>query len=111
MKIEINLAETSDHISTFFIKSDFESGTISVEKIKDGEWWVSRAKVTPEKLTGQGYGTRMMDEIKKAAVRQGCKKMVVCPGGYKNDKKRQINFYVKNGFVEIKKGVLVWENK
>jgi GNAT superfamily N-acetyltransferase len=65
-------------------------------------WWVNRVLVQPPQCRSAGIGSELIRQISIAAHDLGCKHLVVCPGGYSQtprDKKRQIAFYERNGFV------------
>jgi ribosomal protein S18 acetylase RimI-like enzyme len=107
----LNIIETdTDVIVCFHGTSLFVKGEISANIINpSGDWWIARAIIKPESLRDQGLGSEMLKKLKEAAVRQGCKRLIVCPEGYEGKTRRQFNFYKKNGFVKIKKeNMLEW---
>lgn len=75
-----------------------QRGTASVDKLPDGRWWVSRVLVQPSTMTGNGIGGKLLELVKSEVKKQGGGIMVVCPGGYAGDQKKQRNFYRKHGF-------------
>ena len=73
-------------------------------------WYVSRV-IVKEDQRGKGIGSKLLnmliDEIKS---RPGTGPIIVTPGGYNADAKKQMNFYKKNGFVKVKDntGMLIY---
>ncbi len=76
-----------------------QRGTASSNKLPDGSWWVSRVLVQPSTMTGKGIGGKLLDLVIEEIKKQGGGTVVVCPGGYENNYKKQSNFYRKHGFV------------
>lgn len=82
-------------------KTELISGEVSAS-FDDENWVINRAIVKPESLRGKGIGSLMLNKLKDVLVKQGCKKLIVYPGGYSGEKRKQFNFYKKNGFVKVK---------
>lgn len=60
-------------------------------------WYISRVFVK-EHLRGKSIGSQVLQTLLSEIKKQNTKKVIVSPGGYDNDKDRQFNFYLKNGF-------------
>lgn len=75
-----------------------QRGTASANRLPDGSWWVSRVLVQPNTMTGRGIGGKLLELVKEEIKKQGGGTVVVCPGGYENDHKKQSNFYRRHGF-------------
>ena len=90
------------------------SAVVSIDNTNDGKgtWWVSRALVNVVNERGKGIGSILLKRAVKEVLRwQPKAKIIVEPGGsYGSNEKRQINFYKKNGFVDVpgQKGVLIY---
>ena len=109
--IKLRIIETTENVDiAFMIPQTYKMGNISAHLIDNDEWWIARAIIKPESLRGQGLGTKMLEKLKAAVIRQGCKKLIVTPGGYEGKKKKQFNFYLKNGFTNQGKDTLVWRH-
>jgi ribosomal protein S18 acetylase RimI-like enzyme len=80
-------------------KTELICGEVSAS-FDDENWYINRAIVKPESLRGHGIGSLMLTKLKDALIEQGCKKLIVYPGGYAGEKRKQIKFYKKNGFVK-----------
>jgi hypothetical protein len=75
-----------------------------------GRWWLARVNINNPAAHGLGVGTKMLTLMKEALVtRPGFKEILVAPGGYGSDEKRQWDFYVKNGFKPFEKDGLLWK--
>lgn len=61
------------------------------------EWYLNRVFI-PEKYRGQGIGTILVAKLLEETTRQGCKKLVLTPGGYDTPYEVQRDFYLKCGF-------------
>jgi GNAT superfamily N-acetyltransferase len=73
----------------------------------DGRWWLARVVVKDGK--GKGVGTEMLRLLKEELVKnENFTDLLVAPGGYGSDPKRQRDFYLKNGFVPESGGGLLW---
>ena len=77
-----------------------EVGTASADRMPDSSWWLSRALVQPEEKRGQGIGSVLVMRLQHEVQAQGGTRLVVCPGGYGMDQKRQCAFYIRCGFRE-----------
>jgi hypothetical protein len=60
-------------------------------------WLISRVLV-PEEMRGKGLGGHMLELLKWHVRLQGVYPLVVAPGGYGSDEKRQRRFYSERGF-------------
>jgi len=97
------------------IAGTMQGSVVSIDNVGNGEWWVSRSLVSDEKERGKGIGSTLL----KRAVQEVLKyephaKIIVEPGGtYGSDEERQLNFYRKNGFIDVpnKKGMLMYNNQ
>lgn len=73
-----------------------------------GRWWLARVSINREQFRSAGIGTELVRRIQSAlAERTDFKELLVAPGGYGSDEKKQWNFYVKNGFVPFE-DALIW---
>ena len=73
------------------------------------EWWVARVLVQKEENRGKGYGSVVLRAALDAVTAMGAKRVIVAPGGYNKEKKKQFDFYMKNGFVMVdKQGLFEW---
>jgi hypothetical protein len=82
-----------------------------------GRWWLARVNVKGDNHKGKGIGTKMVELMKEGLVKRSAappfgtpafKEILVAPGGYGSDEKKQWNFYVKNGFVQNTESSLLW---
>jgi len=85
------------------------------ESFPPGRWWLARINVlenrAPGVARGQGIGSEMMRRLQENLVTQpGFIELLVAPGGYGADEKKQWNFYLKCGFVPFGDGALVWRS-
>lgn len=77
--------------------------------VEEGEWWVARVLVRDEQNRSKGYGSIVLQAALEAVADRGAHRVIVIPGGYSNKKKKQFNFYKKNGFVMVdKEGLFEW---
>lgn len=78
-----------------------------------GHWYTNRVLVTRKEERGKGLGSYLLTLLKATLQQQeGFVALMVEPGGYGTDPKKQINFYRKNGFIRKPKlglNVYVWE--
>jgi GNAT superfamily N-acetyltransferase len=67
------------------------------------EWWVARVLVSNADDRGKGLGSLVLQAALKAIMvsTNGMARVVVVPGGYDNNHKRQRKFYEKNGFRRV----------
>lgn len=77
------------------------SGEVSATQATGvGEWYLNRAIVGPDAARGQGLGSILLQTLLKyLSEKPDFKSIIVEPGGYHNDLKRQVRFYTNNGFV------------
>ena len=80
-------------------------GVAEASQVDDGEWFLNRVFI-PEKLRGQGIGTALVAKLLEETTRQGCKKLVLTPGGYDTPYEQQEAFYLKCGFRLIQPGLM-----
>lgn len=82
-----------------------------------GRWWLARVNVKGDSHKGKGIGTKMIELMKEELVKRSAappsgtppfKELLVAPGGYGSDEKKQWNFYVKNGFIPDSESSLLW---
>ena len=87
-----------------------QGSVVSIDNVGNGMWWVSRALVNEER--GKGLGSILLKRAVQEVLKWEPKaKIIAEPGGsYGSDEKRQLNFYRKNGFVDVpkKKGVVMY---
>jgi len=100
MKLIVNAAP--DSVSVYWQHpKGFAKGRGSVEanSLFGTIWWIARAVIVPTEQRGKGIGSAMLKALFKAVTKQGtCTRLIVCPGGYNGNKKKQFHFYEKNGF-------------
>jgi len=115
---KMHVIETPENVDVYFhttnefdqILLDRPRGTASANPMeKNGEWWISRMLITPESARSKGLGTKMLKKLKQGVFNQGCRFLIVTPGGYDSKKRKQMNFYLKNGFTKRNDGTLVWD--
>ena len=78
----------------------FKSSTCSATPMSwegEGIWYLNRIVVHRE-YRRQGLGTQLLDNLKSALRRRGCRKLIVTPGGYDVPLEDQIKFYEACGF-------------
>jgi len=73
-------------------------------------WWISRIKLFPNVPTGNGIGSMLLEKLKNEMRKRDCC-LIVCPGGYAENRDEQFNFYIKNGFeyIDNDKYALEWD--
>jgi len=104
-----------DSITIFwrFNEVGFRSGSLDCIRRFDstkGEWYISRAFIKRTEDRGKGIGSEMMCMLKEHVANQGGEFITVHPGGYEENKRKQFNFYRKNGFVNGRdKGELLYQ--
>lgn len=72
-------------------------GVAEASRIEKDEWYLNRVFV-PYKYRGQGIGTILVRKLLEETTRQGCKKLILTPGGYDIPYEQQRDFYLKCGF-------------
>lgn len=102
---EPHITSTPNNIDITFIDEGFPRCTASANThfSEDHEncWWVSRVLVSRDEDRGKGYGGRALDILLREIEKQGGKAVIVTPGGYGADPKKQIRFYEAHGFVKV----------
>jgi len=86
--------------------------TASIDNVEGNTWWVSRVLVGERDDRRKGIGSMLLQRaIKEVLKRDPKANIIVEPGGYDMKTNDQINFYKKNGFVDVpdKKGVLIYD--
>lgn len=63
-------------------------------------WYVNRV-IVPKDFRGHGVGGKLLERLKQEVALKGGKKLIVEPGGYAQDLKRQRHFYEKHGFQRV----------
>lgn len=92
------------------IEGASQGSVVSIDNLGNGEWWVSRALVNEERSKGIG-SVLLKRAVQEVLKHEPNAKIIVEPGGtYGSNEERQLNFYRKNGFVNVpnKKGVLIY---
>jgi GNAT superfamily N-acetyltransferase len=92
------------------IEGAAHGSVVSIDNIGNGEWWVSRALVNEERSKGIG-SVLLKRAVQEVLKHEPNAKIIVEPGGtYGSNEERQLNFYRKNGLVDVpnKKGVLIY---
>jgi len=92
-------------------KTMFENGVAEASTMGDGFWNINRVLVNPKILRGKGIGSKLLQELIEKIRNADGKKIIVWPGGYDDNKKKQVNFYIKNGFKKYKEGYFLWLKK
>lgn len=102
--MEFHLSSGEESISSSYRKDEeFGISIASADRIFDGRWYVSRVMVR-ENHRGKGVGSKLLNMmIEEIKSRPDKGDIIVTPGGYDGDTKRQFDFYKKNGFVETDK--------
>ena len=83
----------------------------SCMKAEDGLWFVNRVKV-PKEEQGKGIGAQIVKKLQEEVAGQGCKVLLLFPGGYGSDPRGLYKFYKKQGFKPAPRfglGALTWE--
>lgn len=88
---------------SWYVGSGFvERATVSADLVD--QWWINRVLVQPESNRGLGIGSHLLKMLKEEVKKQGGTKIVVAPGGYDQNKDRQVRFYKKHNFIEYEQG-------
>lgn len=96
---KININKTPEHCSVFFWKDDFSLKATASADFVSSFWWIGRVLVDPPKARGNGVGGYILEELKRAVKEMGGTSLLVSPGGYAVDPKRQFKFYLSHGFI------------
>jgi len=95
---EIQIISNEEVVEIFLpAKNSFNTSTASAS-FMGNHWFINRVLVNPQSDRGKGIGSKLLQVLIKEIKKQNNKKIIVTPGGYINNTKQQINFYVKNGF-------------
>ena len=109
---EVIMISRPQGVSALYRGSLRQGGVASIDNVGDGSWWVSRVLISNWREMGRlGIGSDLLQRAIKEVLKYDPKaRIIVEPGGYDMDTQSQINFYRKNGFVDIpdQKGVLVY---
>lgn len=94
----IFVTKTKDYCSAYYFSDDQRIRATAEANFTGREWWVARVLVQPDSARGKGLGGRLLEELKKAVVEMGGTSLLVTPGGYSNERRRQFKFYKAHGF-------------
>jgi len=104
MKTDSNhlmVVESLDHVAVIWKPSQQlkPRGVVEASRLwEESFWYINRALVEPEVARGQGHGTHMLQRLLETIRRSGPTRVVVDPGGYGANVRRQRRFYRKSGF-------------
>lgn len=110
MKVDsdnITVVESRDHVAVLWRPGQGlrPRGVVEASHfLEEGFWYVNRALVEPETARDQGHGTRMLQRLLDTIRRSGPARVVVDPGGYGSNTRRQRRFYRKAGF-QLDRGI------
>lgn len=93
---EIKISDTDSSVSTYH-QNGFSISVANIDMIGPDKWWISRVNVK-ENDRGKGIGSAILKKAIEVVLSKGCAEIIVCPGGYNSDYKKQVGFYKKNGF-------------
>ena len=108
---ELHISTTDDYLSVFLMteRNEFLRASMQVSHVSNGDWYFNRALVKNDEDRGKGLGTRMLARLKEELKKKpNFKRLIVEPGGYGSEPKRQRGFYLKRGFFPHKDGYLEW---
>lgn len=92
---------SGDHVTVYDYSVDPSGihGVCAEADLIDGIWWICRVLVKKEQDRGKGLGSKFLQKLLFEIYRRDPDAaVVVSPGGYGVNSKKQINFYKKNGF-------------
>jgi GNAT superfamily N-acetyltransferase len=98
MNDAIVVTKTPDYCSAYTYTADQVLRAVAEASLVGDSWWVSRVLVQPSSARGKGLGGQLLEELKKAVAEMGGTRLLVTPGGYSNEWKRQHKFYRAHGF-------------
>lgn len=103
----LHVVSTNQAVSVMWLPEGGWKPAIVQASNMGSHWYLNRAMV-PEAYRGQGVGSKLLKELFAQLDMHKAGLLIVEPGGYGADPKKQRNFYLKNGFVESKqyKGAL-----
>ena len=104
----MHINSTHTNVSAMLV-TDGKVSIASIDNLMDGRWWVSRVNVQGTEK-GQGTGSKLLKRAIDEVLSYGPADIIVAPGGYSEDEKKQFNFYKKNNFVETsERGLLIYK--
>lgn len=107
---DLNIIKTNDSVSVTCVV-DGKVSIASIDNLHDGRWWISRVNVQGVEK-GKGLGSKLLKKAMEEVFSFSPKEIIVTPGGYNADIKRQVNFYKKNGFKTlVKDGLMSYKVK
>lgn len=115
---EIHVTSTPEYVCAIIMVEGVwrPVAVAEMSMIRPMEFFVNRVLVHRESDRGKGFGSRALQAVITEAMERTKYKarIVVTPGGYvvtDSDKRRQVRFYKRNGFVKTKeRGVLEWKH-
>jgi len=102
--MKLKVTDTDEYVSVSLMDGCVLAGSAEMDLMGDN-WWLSRI-VLKHKYRRQGYGTKIINELKRYT--SGLK-IVVMPGGYDLTKDEQIAFYKSCGFQTIDEHTLEYK--
>lgn len=70
-------------------------GCLECDRMCKRTWWIACAVVNPPHMRNKGIGSRLMGILIEALSKKDCSRVIVMPGGYDSDQKKQFKFYEK----------------
>lgn len=105
------ITSTPENINIMLVDDGYLSrGTASanLHPLKDHAarcWWISRVLISREENRGHGWGGMLLDTLIVEIIKQDGAAIIVTPGGYGADPKKQIAFYEAHDFFKVGEGV------
>lgn len=108
--MEPHITSTSQSVSIFLPAQDgirsrgVASADLYLPRADEQCWWINRVLVTNEADRGKGIGGMLLDCLLTEAIKQGARVIIVTPGGYGSDPKKQRRFYEAHDFFKVGEG-------
>jgi predicted GNAT family N-acyltransferase len=84
----------------WFDEKDIRNRAVAEATEMGSHWFINRVLVQPEEIRSNGIGSMLLQILIKEIKKTGNKQIIVTPGGYAMNQKKQQNFYKKNGFLK-----------
>lgn len=98
---------TSGYATAFWWGKDpmHDRGVAEASWLPDGFWYINRVLVKPSELRNKGIGGQLLERLKQELKEKAKATLIVVdPGGYGMNVKRQRQFYRQHGFVADEAG-------